>query len=54
MKTRGIGLAVTLLGGAALLVTGYEVAGILVALGGSFVVLSWHKLLGKLGVRSSR
>lgn len=53
MKTR-VGIAIVLVAAGALLATGHEIAATAVAVGGAFVVFAWHKLLGKLGVRSSR
>jgi hypothetical protein len=53
MKT-GVGLAIVLVAAGALLASGHEVAATVVAVAGAFVVFFWHKLLGKLGVRSSR
>ncbi len=54
MKTFGIGSVVAAVVGAALYLNGYEVAGMVVGLGGAVVASVWHKLLGKLGVRSPR
>lgn len=53
MKT-GIGFAIVLIAAGGLLAADHEVAATVVAIGGAFVVFFWHKLLGKLGVRSSR
>lgn len=53
MKT-GVGIAIVLLAAGALLAADYEVAATVVAISGAVVVFFWHKLLGKLGVRSSR
>jgi hypothetical protein len=54
VKAVGVGLVIVLGSAAALLVAGYEIAATVVAVGGAAVVTLWPKVLGKLGVRSSR
>jgi phage-related tail protein len=53
VKTR-VGIAIVLVAAGALFAAGHEIAATVVAIGGALVVFFWHKLLGKLGVRSSR
>lgn len=49
-----IGLGIVLPAAVACLATGHEGAATVVGVGGAFVVVVWHKVLGKLGVRSPR
>ena len=49
-----IGLATVLIAAGACVAAGHEVAATVVGIGGALVVSLWHKVLGKLGVRSSR
>jgi hypothetical protein len=55
MKTASIiGLAIVFVAAGALLAGGHEVAATVVGIVGALAVTLWHKVLGKLGVRSSR
>jgi hypothetical protein len=55
MKTASIlGFAIVLVAAGALFASGREVAAAAVGIGGALAVALWHKVLGKLGVRSSR
>jgi len=49
-----IGLAIVLLATGACLAAGHERAATVVAISGALVISLWHKVLGKLGIRSSR
>jgi hypothetical protein len=50
----GIALVIVLGAAGALLASGHQVAATVVGIGGAVVVMSWRKVLAKLGVRSSR
>jgi hypothetical protein len=55
MKTASIvGFAIVLVAAGALFAAGHEVAATVVGIAGALAVGLWHKVLGKLGVRSSR
>lgn len=54
MRATSIGIAIVLAAAGAVLVAGYPVAATVVGLVGGILAVLWPKVLGKLGVRSSR
>ena len=54
MKAASIGIAIALIAASALFASGHQVAATAVGIGAAIVLILWRKVLGKIGVRSSR